>query len=362
MKRERPLRGLLRDLGESGFIEHVRRRFGGPVRPGELGIGDDAAVLPARGGKLVLTADMLLEGVHFDLRYFRPEEVGWRALMANLSDLAAMGASPDCYLVSVAAPPDTPLALLSGIFGGMAKAARPSGTRLMGGDTCRGERLALSLALVGRIRRGREIRRNGARPGDFLYLTGDPGWSFLGLRLLSRGRPKAPRGWRRQAMRSHLTPVARLQEGIAAARSGAVSAMIDVSDGVLPDLRRMLGESGGGALLDERAFRLSKRFREAASSLGEDPVSAFLAGGEDYELLMAVRSGRFAAFRRAARSFPARVFPIGVVTGRPGIRVLRADGSWMEDADLPVGFSHFPAPPSPGTGSRKGGREGQSRR
>ena len=362
MNRERPLRGLLRDLGESGFIDHVRRRFGGPVRPGELGIGDDAAVLPARGGKLVLTADMLLEGVHFDLRYFRPEEVGWRALMANLSDLAAMGASPDCYLVSVAAPPDTPLALLTGIFRGMAKAARPSGTRLMGGDTCRGERLVLSLALVGRIRRGREIRRGAARPGDFLYLTGEPGWSFLGLRLLSRGRPKAPRGWRRQAMRSHLTPVARLQEGIAAARSGAVSAMIDVSDGVLPDLRRMLGESGGGALLDERAFRLSKRFREAASSLGEDPVSAFLAGGEDYELLMAVRSGRFAAFRRAARSFPARVFPIGVVTGRPGIRVLRADGSWMEDADLPAGFSHFPEPPSPGTGSRKGGREGQSRR
>jgi len=163
VNRERPLRGLLRDLGESGFIDHVRRRFGEPVRPGELGIGDDAAVLHARGGKLVLTADMLLEGVHFDLRYFRPEEVGWRALMANLSDLAAMGASPDCYLVSVAAPPDTPLALLSGIFGGMASAARPSGTRLMGGDTCRGERLVLSLALVGRIRRGRGKKWAGVK-------------------------------------------------------------------------------------------------------------------------------------------------------------------------------------------------------
>lgn len=362
MKRERPLRGLLRDLGESGFIDHVRRRFGGPVRPGELGIGDDAAVLSVRGGKLVFTADMLLEGVHFDLRYFRPEEIGWRALMANLSDLAAMGASPDCYLVSVAAPPDTPLALLSGIFRGMAKAARPSGARLMGGDTCRGERLVLSLALAGRIRRGREIRRGGARPGDFLYVTGDPGWSYLGLRLLSGGRPKAPGGWRRKAMRTHLTPVARLEEGIAAARSGAVSAMIDVSDGVLTDLRRVLGESGVGALLDERAFRLTRGFREAASSLGEDPVSAFLAGGEDYELLMAVRPGRFAAFRRAARSFPARVFPIGVVTGRPGIRILRADGSWMEDADLPEGFSHFPAPTPPGMGSRKATREGRSRR
>lgn len=350
---------MLRDLGEFGFIDSVRRRFGGPVRPGELGIGDDAAVLPVRGGKIVLTADMLLEGVHFDLRYFRPEEIGWRALMANLSDLAAMGADPLCYLVSIAAPPDIPLSLLTGVFRGMSSAARRSGIRLMGGDTCRGDRLVLSLSLAGRIRRGREVRRAGARPGDILFVTGEPGWSRLGLRLLSAGRPKTLRGWRRRAANAHLKPAARLIEGIAAARSGAVSAMIDLSDGLLPDLSRLLTESRCGARLDERAFPVSPRFRTAASALGEDPIAAFLAGGEDYELLMAVPPRRSADFRRAQRAFRVPAVPIGEVTRRRGVRIRRADGTWMEGADLPEGFSHFPAsgaPPPSFTRSRGGKR------
>jgi len=343
VNRRLPPRAVLRDLGEFGFIDSVRRRFGGPVRPGELGIGDDAAVLPARGGKIVLTADMLLEGIHFDFRYFRPGEVGWRALAANLSDLAAMGAEPLCYLVSLAARADTPLAVLHGIFRGMASAARPSGIRLMGGDTCRGDRLVLSLALAGRIRRGREVRRSGARPGDLLFVTGEPGWSRLGLRLLSGGRPASLRGWRRRAADAHLKPEARLAEGVAAARSGAVSAMIDLSDGLLPDLTRLLSESRCGARLDERSIPLTPLFRTAALALGEDPLDAVLAGGEDYELLMAVPPRRAAAFRRAARGFGVPAVPIGEVTGRRGVRIRRAAGGWMEGADLPAGFAHFPA-------------------
>jgi len=331
----------LSDLGELGFIEEVSRRFGGPVRPGETGIGDDAAVLPSPAGKVVLSTDLLVEGTHFDLAYFLPEEIGFRALSANLSDLAAMGAAPVCYLVALAAPAKTPVDLLAGIFRGMARAARPSGIRLMGGDTVRGERIALAVTVMGRVSlRGAAMRR-GARPGDLLFVTGTPGWSRLGLALLSRGRPKRPSGWEKEAMRRHLTPVARWREGAAAARSGAVSAMIDVSDGVLSDLTRILEESGAGALLDERAFRLSPRFRKAAAALGEDPVAAFLAGGEDYELLMAVRPHRYEAFRRAARAFPAGAYPIGVVAYRPGIFVRRADGSWMAGRDLPRGFAHF---------------------
>lgn len=355
-------RGVLRDLGEFGFIDSVRRRFGGPVRPGELGIGDDAAVLPVRGGKIVLTADMLLEGVHFDLRYFRPEEIGWRALMANLSDLAAMGAEPLCYLVSIAAPPDSPLSLLHGIFRGMASAARPSGIRLMGGDTCRGERLVLSLALAGKIRKGREIRRSGARPGDILFVTGEPGWSRLGLRLLSGTRPGTLRGWRRRAANAHRKPTARLAEGITAARSGAVSAMIDLSDGLLSDLTRLLEESRCGARLDERAFPISAEFRTAASALGEDPFAAFLAGGEDYELLMAVPPRRSADFRRALRAFQVPASPIGEVVRRKGVRIRRVDGTWMEGAKLPQGFSHFPAPGTPGRAPRRSRREKRSAR
>ncbi len=255
-----------------------------------------------------------------------------------------MGAAPVCYLVALAAPATTLVAVLTGMFRGMARAARPSGIRLMGGDTVRGERIALALTVMGRVPRSGAALRRGARPGDLLFVTGAPGWSRLGLALLSRGRPKRPAGWRKEAMRRHLTPVARWREGAAAARTGAVSAMIDVSDGVLPDLERVLSASGAGAILDERALRLSPRFRRAAAALGEDPVAAYLAGGEDYELLMAVRPHRYEAFRRAARAFPAGATPIGVVTARPGVAVRRADGTWMAGRDLPRGFAHFAGP------------------
>lgn len=341
MKRKDPSPGCLRDLGEFGFIEHVKRRFGGPVRAGEIGIGDDAAVLRASPGNVVLSTDLLVEGTHFDFRYFLPEELGWRALMANLSDLSAMGASPVCYLVALAAPPETPVRLLDGIFRGMANAGRSSGIRLMGGDTCRNETLVLCLTVMGKVSPGKAVPRAGARPGDLLFVTGEPGWSRLGLRLLSGGRPRDPKGWRREAMRRHLRPEARWKEGALAASCGAVSAMIDLSDGLLPDLSHLLEQGGMGAVLDEKAFRLSARFRKAAAGLGEDAVAAFLAGGEDYELLMSVRPHRYEAFRRAARRFPAGAHPIGMVTKQAGIRVRRADGSWMKETRLPRGFIHF---------------------
>jgi len=332
----------LRDLGEFGLIGLLRRRYGGAALPGELAIGDDAAVVRVPRGRAVLSTDMLLSGTHFSLDTSLPEEVGWRALSANLSDLAAMGATPVCYLVAVAAPGDTPVATVNGIFRGMARAAGPSGMRLMGGDTCRGDRLVLCLTVVGALERGRPVTRDGARPGDVLYVTGTPGWSDLGLRLLRGGRPPNATGWRREAMRRHLRPEARWREGMAAARSGAVSAMIDLSDGVLQDLAHLLERDGLGATLREEAFPLTSTFRRAAGVLGIDPVAAFLAGGEDYELLMAVRPDRSGGFARASRAFPAAATPIGEVTAEPGIRVRRTDGSVLEGAALPRGFAHFP--------------------
>lgn len=335
---------LLRDVGESGLIERLRETYGGAARPGELPIGDDAAVVRIPGGRAVLSTDLLVEGTHFSLDYFRPAEVGGRALSANLSDLAAMGADPVCYLVALAAPPGTPVATVDAVFRGMAAAAAPSGIRLMGGDTCRGERLTLCLTVVGAVGPGGPVSRAGARPGDLLYVTGSPGWSRLGLALLGGGRPSRASGWRREAMRAHLAPTARWREGRTAARSGAVAAMIDVSDGILTDLSHLLERDGLGAVLAEESFPVSRSFRAASAALGVDPLDAFLGGGEDYELLMAVRPARRARFLRAARSFPSGATLVGAVTKAPGIRVRRADGSWLEGAALPSGFGHFPPP------------------
>jgi len=254
-----------------------------------------------------------------------------------------MGSDPVCYLVALAAPPGTPVATIDAIFRGMASAARPSGIRLMGGDTCRGDRLTLCLTVVGTAGRGKPVLRFGARPGDLLYVTGSPGWARLVLALLRGGRPSRPTGWRREAMRAHLAPAARWREGRAAARSGAVAAMIDVSDGILTDLSHLLERDGLGAVLAEESFPVSRSFRAASAALGVDPLDAFLGGGEDYELLMAVRPARRAGFLRAARSFPSGATLLGAVTKSPGIRVRRADGSWREGAGLPSGFDHFPS-------------------
>ena len=335
---------LLRDVGESGLIELFRRKYGGVARPGELPIGDDAAVVRVPGGRAVLSTDLLVEGTHFSLVYFRPEEVGGRALAANLSDLAAMGADPVCYLVALAVPPTTPVATVDAIYRGMTAAAAASGIRLMGGDTCRGERLTLCLTVVGATGRGKPVSRAGARPGDLLYVTGSPGWSRLGLALLRGGRPSRPSGWRREAMRAHLAPTARWREGRAAARSGAVAAMIDVSDGIHTDLSHLLERDGLGAVLAEESFPLSRSFLAASTALGVDPLDAFLGGGEDYELLMAVHPARHDRFLRAARYFPSGATLIGAVTKAAGIRVRRMDGAWLEGDALPSGFGHFLPP------------------
>jgi thiamine-monophosphate kinase len=337
--RSRPRR-TLRDAGEFGFVESIRREFGGPDRPGELGIGDDAALLPCRG-RVVLSTDMLVEGTHFSLDYFRPVELGFRALSANLSDLAAMGAAPVAYLVAIAAPADTPLGFLRDLYRGMSQAAAPAGMRLVGGDTVRGETLALSVTVVGESAPGKAALRTGARPGDLVVVTGEPGWSRLGLSLLSRGRPARAAGWRREAMRRHLAPVARWREGIAAAASGALSAMIDVSDGVLPDLGHLVEGGALGARLDASAFPLSKPFLAAAAALGEDPLAAFLSGGEDYELLMAVSPRKLEALRRAMAPFRCGIAPIGTFTAGPGLLVRMPDGRELRADALPGGFRHF---------------------
>ena len=333
---------LLRDVGESGMIELLRRRHGGAARPGEIPIGDDAAVVRIPGGRAVLSTDLLIEGTHFSFDYFLPEEAGWRALSANLSDLAAMGAAPLCYLVALAAPPDTPVSTVEAIFRGMSDAAASSGIRLMGGDTCRGDRITLCLTVVGSMKGSEPLTRAGARPGDFLYVTGAPGWSYLGLRLLRGEKSSKGSGWRRTARRAHLRPEARWREGLAAARSGAVAAMIDVSDGIRTDLSHLLERDGLGAVLTEESFPVSRSFRAASEALGVDPLDAFLAGGEDYELLMAVRPERLGRFLQSARAFPSGAALIGAVTAAPGIRVRRTDGSWIEGAALPSGFDHFP--------------------
>ncbi len=295
--------------GEFELIERFTRAFtrGEGVR---VGIGDDAAVLrPPPGEDLVATVDAVVEGVHFTRR-FLPEEIGWKALAVNLSDLAAMGARPLWALVALATPPGADPAWLTRIGRGIAACARRHGLSVVGGNVTAARQLSLSVTVLGSVGRGRALLRSGGRPGDLLVVSGTLGDAALGI------RPRAAPPLRARQRR----PVPRLALGRGAV--GIARAAIDLSDGLLQDLGHLCADSGVGARVEVERLPLSAAYRAATRRSGEPAVAA-LSGGEDYELLLAVPPARLEALRGVARRSRTPVTVVGVLEARAGIRVVK---------------------------------------
>jgi thiamine-monophosphate kinase len=324
----------LQDLGEFGLIE----RIAGRIQPGDgvvLGIGDDAAALETSPGRLtLLTSDMLLEGVHFDLAWTDPESLGWKSLAVNLSDIAAMGAKPRHFLLSLALPPTLSLDFVDRFIQGMLTLAKRHRISLVGGDTCASRSgLVISLTLLGEQLPAKVIRRAGARPGDRVYVTGTLGDAALGLELLRRGEREG------EAIRRQLAPEPRVAAGLALTESGLPTAMIDVSDGLLADLGHIAERSGVGARLELESLPLSPCYRERAPAVAADPWHLALAGGEDYELLFTAPPGQEKAIAALLQGFGTPVTAIGTITTERWIAVLDADGR-VYPAPNP-GYDHF---------------------
>ncbi|MBS2032562.1 MAG: thiamine-phosphate kinase [Deltaproteobacteria bacterium] len=281
--------------GEFGLINDFVKAFARPRAPLVLGPGDDCALLRAKPGEeLVLTVDALVEGVHFTKR-FTPEEIGHKALAVNLSDLAAMGARPVAFLVAIAMP-ERWLAKLPGIARGMSRLAERCGCQLAGGNMSRARELSITVTALGAVPAGRALRRDGARPGDRLLVSGALGGAAAGLRKSA----------------SHLrarqrTPEPRVALGLLA--RDVAHAAIDISDGLAQDLRHVLQASKVGALLVDDAIPLER---------GATLANA-LSGGEDYELLLAVPPKRAAALIQASRRLGLPLTDIGWVTRRVGL-------------------------------------------
>jgi thiamine-monophosphate kinase len=332
-------------LGEQGFIALVARMNRGARPRPVLGIGDDAAVLrlPPRA-EILITTDLLTEGVHFRSRDIPGRLLGRKALAVNLSDIAAMGGVPHAFVVSLGLPRATPLAYARAVAAGLIEQARRHRVALVGGDTCTARALFVDVTLLGLVEPGRAVRRSGARPGDALYVSGRLGASAAGLAVL----PRARRGGRRaaarsavgrRALRAHFDPSPRVALGRALGLTGLASAMIDLSDGLSADLGHLCRESRAGAVIEEEAVPVAP---EARALLGSDAaLRAALAGGEDYELLFAARPGRDHLVARLARRLAVPVTRIGVVLPRRrGVGVLGRDGRYR--ALPPAGFEHFP--------------------
>jgi thiamine-monophosphate kinase len=315
---------------EDELLATLRRVFSGDHPGVRLGIGDDAAVVDTRPGELVLTADILVEGVHFTRSTISPRDLGAKAVVVNVSDIAAMAASPRFALVSVAVPTDADAAWVVELEGGVRAACDEYALAMVGGDLSSGSVAVISVALVGEVAPGRFVTRSGARAGDRVVVTGSLGGSAGGLALARAPSSQARRAlgsdWGRSLMEAHVRPVARVGEGQSLAAADA-TAMMDVSDGLAIDLSRLCAASGVGARLRLRDVPVAPALQDLRSVLGVDPLELALSGGEDYELLATMPAGRVAeAAALLDERFGVRLTDVGEITASPGLVAVDADG------------------------------------
>ena len=332
-------------VGEDALVRLFAgaRRGGGAggARTVVLGPGDDAAVVrPPRGSRLLLTTDLLAEGVHFRLPWAAPADLGWKLGAVNVSDIAAMGGRPLWALLSLALPPRLDASFAADLERGLRAAGRRFGFALVGGDTCASDAgVFLSLTLAGAAG-PRLLTRDGASPGDLLFVTGHLGASALGLAALERhGAGPLPAALRACARR-HLHPEPRLAFGAQIARTGLARAGLDVSDGVARDLARLCAASRVGAEVTTDSLPVLPATKRAARLLGCDATEAALHGGEEYELLFAARPQEASRLAKLGLRLGAAVTAIGrVLPRRAGISAIAAGG--RRSALTPRGWEHF---------------------
>ena len=308
-------------LGEFGLIERLTRIVGAEGSPDLIvGPGDDAAVWRVGSEYLIATTDAMVEGIHFLPERARWEDIGWKALAASLSDIAAMGGRPLFALVTLALPPHTPADTMDALYRGLGESAREYDVIIAGGDVVRAPQVSVTVALVGRAaqRDGEPLllRRSAARPGDVIAVTGTLGDSAAGLRLLQTGT-----GADDPIVQRHTRPVPRVEAGRAAIEAG-MRCGIDVSDGLLRDVGHVCEMSNAGAVLRAADLPLSDGLRAA---FPDDALELACTGGEDYELLLI---GPAAAVSRVPD-----VTVIGeIVKGPPRVTLLHGDGSEIKFA------------------------------
>lgn len=329
-------------LGEFGLIAQIRRRAPIGRRGGVLlGIGDDAAILDPGGPRLLLvTTDMLVEGVHFALATTSPYALGRKALAVNLSDIAAMGGTPRYALIALAAPPVTPARLLRELYRGVCAEAKRFNVSLVGGDTCAAPAgLTLGLTVLGEVPRRQAVTRAGARPGDRIWVTGTLGGSAAGLAALQRGwgTRRSEDAWVRRAVRRHRLPEPRCAAGRRLAARRIATAMLDLSDGLASDLARLCEESRVGVRIDAGRLPLDPAAQRLAPRLGADALAWAVGGGEDYELVFTSR--RPAAAVRAAMPPGVRATEVGIVVEQRHGRTI--EGPHGLTRPLIGGYDHF---------------------
>ncbi|GAB3247387.1 thiamine-phosphate kinase [Larkinella harenae] len=338
----------LESLGEMGLIERINRTFGAPSRPETVyGIGDDAAVIDTGGPDyLLISTDMLLEGVHFDLAYSPLKHLGFKSVAVNVSDIAAMNGTPLQVTVSIALSNRFSVEAVEELYDGIKAACEAYNVDLIGGDTTSSRSgLVVSVTVTGRVAKDKITYRRTAQPNDVICVTGDLGAAFCGLQLLERekqvfladptmqpeiGEDKA------YALERQLRPSARTDIVYELRDLGVVpTAMIDVSDGLASELLHICSQSKTGAVIFDENIPIDDVTYLVATELNLSPITVALNGGEDYELLFTVRPQEFEKLKNHAR-----ITPIGYLTDQPD-SVLLATKAGQYTPIKAQGWKHF---------------------
>ena len=367
--------GTVSHLSERELVARIRQHLAPAPDWLLIGIGDDAAVVePPRNRVEVLSVDAIVEGIHFDRAFVPPEAIGHRALAVNLSDLAAMGAAPRLALLSMALPAALTIADFDAIAAGFAALAAQHSLHLVGGNLTRSPGpLMIDVTVVGTVKRRQALTRAGARPGDDLYVSGTIGGAAAGLSLLrevvsrkssvtSQQSPVAGLSHQTDDGRlttddsrlktddlrlttedlrlttAYLFPSPRLRVGLLMSRNRAAGACMDLSDGLADAAHQMADASGVGLTIDAALLPIDPAARAFFEARGRDAVLEALTGGDDYELLLAVRPRAHRRFAAAARHGDVPLTRVGRCTEA---RAVMLQSGAHEPRPLPQGYTHF---------------------
>ncbi len=331
---------LLRDLGEFGFIGRISalcKIHGSDVI---RGIGDDCAIIKISPHEnLLITTDIMVERVHFQINLQTARSIGAKALAVNLSDIAACGGTPKQAFVSIAIPEHLDVAWLEDLYRGISELAAEFEVDILGGDTTRSlTDLVINILVTGLTRNDETLFRNGAQQGDVIAISGPLGHSAAGLELLQKPRESSTQIYS-PLINAHLQPKPHISVGRILAESGACNAAIDISDGLSSDLGHLCKQSGLGATIFEETIPVAELLRQASRELTADCLEWILNGGEDYVLLAAIRPQKFREVKLAATEAGADLIEIGQFVSGSEMKLIKKSGIVVDL--VPKGWDHF---------------------
>lgn len=317
---------VMKTKGEFGLIDYIKNNFSVPEN--YIGIGDDCAIVPPSLDEMIFSTDLLMEGVHFLREESSPEDIGWKAVAVNLSDIAAMGGTPVATFLSIALPKNAQGEWAEKFISGYTEISKLYNVPLLGGDTTSSLRdIAINVGVLGKSPCGKSLLRSKAKIGETIYVTGTLGDSAGGLKSILEGINRTAAV--ETLIGKHKRPAPRINEGKILLESGKTGAMMDISDGIASDLRHILKASGVGAVVDLEKLPYSKELLTVCDENNWDKYELAVSGGEDFELLFTAPEG-------LEIDFP--VYPIGQII--QGNKLNWIINNKHIDLDY-IGYKHF---------------------